>query len=75
MARMLITGASRSLGNLLQFKLKKKKDMLYLNWYPRSKSQWPEDGVQRQWIKADLSKETISKRIQHAPLDELIDIF
>ena len=74
MATFLITGASRGLGELLQLKLAKKNDTVYL--VSRSKSTLAKDGVKRHWIEADLSRvgvsRTISETIGDKPLDALI---
>jgi short-subunit dehydrogenase len=71
---ILITGASRGLGELLQLKLPKIKDTVYL--VSRSKPTMPKDGITRHWIQADLSKanvaHTIAKEIGNQPLDVVI---
>ncbi len=74
MATFLITGASRGLGELLQYSLPKKTDTAFL--VSRSKPTLPDDGVKRHWIKADLAKsgvaKIIAKEIGDSPIDLLI---
>jgi short-subunit dehydrogenase len=74
MATYLMTGASRGLGELLQLKLPKKKDKVYM--VSRSRPTLTKDGIQRHWIQADLSRpgiaNKIAKEMGENPLDTLI---
>jgi short-subunit dehydrogenase len=73
MATYLITGASRGLGELLQFKLPKKKDVVYL--ISRSRPVLAKDDIKRQWIKADLSQAGVATINANEIGDEPLDVF
>ncbi len=74
MATYLITGASRGLGELLQLRLPRKKDSVYL--VSRSRPVLAKDSIKRRWMRADLSKagaaSTIARELGDEPLDALI---
>ena len=72
MARFLITGASRGLGEMLQLKLPQKLDTVYL--VSRSKPKQPRDGIKRHWIQADLAQQGVVKVVIETLGDVTLDV-
>ena len=70
----LITGASRGLGDALARGLPSAGDTVYLVSRSRPPSLEFQDGVTRQWLEADLSREDAAETIADGLTVDVIDV-
>ena len=70
----LITGASRGLGDALARGLPSAGDTVYLVSRSRPASLDLRDGVTRQWLQADLSREDAAETIADGLTVDVIDV-